>query len=489
MKFSLQEIVEATKGRLYGQGNGQGEDVQVTGVSTDSRSDVAGCLFVPITGPAFDGHDYIEKAFEKGAICALTEHEPEYESKNELFPLIKVSSTRQALIDLAAYDRNNFSGPVVAITGSAGKTTTKEIIASVLSQKYKTLKTQGNFNNDIGLPLTLLEREEDHEAMVLEMGMNHLGEIRILSKIGKPDICLITNIGDAHIENLGSREGILQAKSEIFEGMGQGGTVILNGDDPLLAALPKVPHAGRTVYCYKTESAAQKEGNWISVSMIDYLGVNGTSCNISWQTEGSAKYPTGNMQVYIPLPGDHMVMNGLMAFAVGLELGLNPAEIAAGIKEFKPPGHRMAITEVRGMTVVNDSYNASPSSMKAAVDMLTDSLKEDGRRKVCIFGDMFELGEYGEALHKEVGQYAAAKKVDLLIAVGPLSRHMYEAFTEAEAGIHRERDRKSHGTGVYFQTKEAFIAEWQDYLQPGDTVLIKASRGMALESIAEEICK
>lgn len=511
MKFSLQKIAEATKGTLYIQSNEQGKDIYVTGVSTDSRGDVTGRLFVPIAGPAFDGHDYIQTAFSKGAVCTLTEHEPTDRS----FPHIKVSSTRQALMDLAAYDRDCFTGPVVAITGSVGKTTTKEIIASVLSQKYRTLKTLGNFNNDIGLPLTLLAREADHEAMVLEMGMNHLGEIRVLSKIGKPDICLITNIGDAHIENLGSRKGILKAKSEIFEGMRPGGTVILNGDDPLLAGRPKVPHAGRTIYCYMADSmgnssdtALPKGDNWVSVTMIDHLGLQGTNCDISWRLKGApvystnrphsnmhfssdhpaGEYLTGHMQVHIPLPGDHMIMNAMMAFAVGLELGLTPSEIAMGIKEFKPPGHRMAITEVNGMTIVNDCYNASPSSMNAAVDMLVGSLKMDNRRKVCIFGDMFELGDHGELLHKEVGQYAAAKKVDLLIAIGPLSRHMYEAFKEtAEEEAAASRGMAAPLAAVYFQTKEDFIAKWKKYLQPGDMVLIKASRGMALESVAEAI--
>ena len=430
-KMRIDEVCKATRGIPCGLD----KSLIIEGVSTDSRSDVTGKLFIPIVGDTFDGHDYIEKAIENGAVCALTE-------QKQKDGLIKVDSTRQALIDLAVNDRSHFTGPVVAITGSAGKTTTKEIIASVLSQKYKTLKTVGNFNNDIGLPLTLLGRKKEHEAMVLEMGMNHLGEIRVLSKIGRPDICLITNIGDAHIENLGSREGILKAKSEIFEGMKQGGTVILNGDDPLLAALPKVPHAKKTIYCSMND-----------VCNIKHMGLPGTTCEI---------YGT---PVKVPLPGAHMIMNAIMAFAVGRELGVTPQQIAEGIKAFKPPGHRMAITEANGMTVVNDAYNASPSSMKAAIDIMC----EIEGRKVCILGDMLELGDFAQALHEEVGDYAAAKKMDLLIAIGPLSKHMRRA--------------------VYFETKEAFLAKWHQYLKQGDTVLIKASRGMALESIAEEISK
>ena len=410
----------------------------INGVTTDSRGDVAGKLFIPIVGENFNGHDYIKDALDKGAVCALTE------VGSEVGSVINVPSTRQALIDLATYSRSQFTGPVVAITGSAGKTTTKEIIASVLSQKYKTLKTQGNFNNDIGLPLTLLSRKSDHEALVLEMGMNHRGEISILSKIGRPTICMITNIGDAHIENLGSREGILQAKAEIFDGLQDGGTVILNGDDPLLTGLPAVSHAGKTIYCRMADA-----------TFIKYHGLKGTSCRIF------------GTEVYIPLPGDHMIMNALMAFATGLELGLTPSQIAEGIKSFTPTGHRMAISEVgsgsSAMTIINDTYNASPPSMKAAIDMLVNADQSDTKtRKVCIFGDMFELGDFAEEMHKDVGQYAR-EKIDLLISIGELSRHM---------------DAEHH-----FETKESFVKEWKTILRPGDTVLIKASRGMKLEEI------
>jgi len=465
---TIAEICEATGGVYNGD-----KSLTITGVSTDSRANVEGCLFVPIKGENFDGHDYIETALEKGAITALSEHEND--------KCIKVADTRQALLDLAAYDRARFKGKAVAITGSAGKTTTKEVIASVLSQKYKTLKTIGNLNNDIGLPLTLLRREPDHEAMVLEMGMNHMGEISVLSRVGKPDICLITNIGDAHIENLGSREGILKAKSEIFEGMKEGGTVILNGDDPLLSGLPPVPHAGKTIYCrIKDENKPAAEGEfrmtisnrelppgyWITADLISRNGLRGTTCTLEWKTDDS-NIP-GAAGIIIPLPGDHMIMNAMMAFAVGLEMGVHPMDISNGIRNFQPANNRMAITEANGMTIINDVYNASPSSMKAAIDTI---LNEPGR-KVCILGDMFELGGHAEPLHKEVGEHAAKRKIDLLITIGPLSRHTHEAFT---------------GEAKHFETKESFIKEWQNHLKTGDTVLIKASRGMALESVVEEL--
>ena len=484
MRLTIQEICEATGGTLYG-GNDGFSAVIVKAVSTDSRADVTGCLFIPIKGPAFDGHDYIETAFSKGAICTLSEREVQ----NESFPQIKVSSTRQALIDLAVYDRNRFKGPVLAITGSAGKTTTKEMLASVMSQKFKTLKTLGNFNNDIGLPLSLLSREEDHELMVLEMGMNHLGEISVLSRIGRPDICMITNIGDAHIENLGSREGILRAKSEIFEGMREGGTVILNGDDPLLAGLPIVPHAGKTIYCHlrhnKPPATIQDEGNWIAADYIDRQGLQGTICTVMWNIEGIKNTFAGSMMdmskgstsIEIPLPGDYMIMNALMAFAAGLETGLNIDQICEGIKNFTPAGNRMAISEVNGMIIINDTYNASPPSMKAAIDMLAGDLKNTGRRKVCILGDMLELGDHAEVMHREVGQYAAGKGIDMLISIGPLSKFSCEAFKEAAP----------HSEARHFMSYEFFIAKWRSLLTEGDTVLVKASRGMALEHVVKSL--
>jgi len=489
LNYTLEAICKATGGVLYG---GK-KDLAVNTVSTDSRGDVSGSLFIPISGDSFDGHDYIEGAIAKGAVCALTEREPQ----NEPYPLIKVTSTRQALMDLAVYERSHFTGSVVAITGSAGKTTTKDMIASVVSKKYNTLKTQGNFNNDIGLPLTLLSRKRDHEVIVLEMGMNHFGEISVLSHIGKPSICLITNIGDAHIENLGSREGILKAKSEIFEGMKENGTVILNGDDPLLSTLPQVPNAGKTIYGYRRpdildgtvtaisarSDLGDKNNSWIAATVTEYLGLKGTKCIIFWnfKAHGEKMQEGGSIQVHIPLPGDHMIMNALMSFAVGLELEIDPGKIAEGIKEFTPSNHRMAIVEVNGMTIVNDSYNASPSSMKAAVDMMTDSLNDSAGRKVCIFGDMFELGDHAEFLHKEVGQYIAAKEMDLLITIGPLSKYMHEAFYNSPKVL--------QGKALHFLTKEDFLSEWKNHLRQGDTVLIKASRGMSLEKVAEEIIK
>jgi UDP-N-acetylmuramoyl-tripeptide--D-alanyl-D-alanine ligase len=431
------------------------------GVTTDSRGDVKGKLFIPLAGGNSDGHDYIQSALEKGASYALSERKNNInESNNQNAPnigaVIRVKSTRRALTDLALYARSKFKGAVVAITGSAGKTTTKEMIAHVLARKFKTKKTMGNFNNDIGLPLSVFQLTPEDEVLVLEMGMNHGGEIHELSLTGAPNIAVITNIGDAHIENLGSREGILKAKSEIFEGLSDGGTVILNGDDPLLNSLPKVPHAAKTIYCKMEEASGIKSH-----------GLRGTTCKIQGQT------------IEIPFPGDHMIMNALMSFAVGSELGLTAQEIAEGIKNFEPSGNRMEIRQADGMTIINDTYNASPPSVKAAIDML----KGENGRKVAILGDMLELGSFAEDMHREIGRYAAGN-LDCLIAIGKLSRYMYEACKDSKNSQDSKGSRDTH----YYEDKESFINEWQSILRQGDIVLVKASRGMALEAVVKSIC-
>jgi len=491
VQFTLQEICEVVGGTLYGTDLEDTKNLTINGVSTDSRADVTGRLFIPISGPNFDGHEYIEGAIGKGAISALTEQEIGGKS----YPLIKVNSTRQALIDLASYDRQRFTGPVAAVTGSAGKTTTKDMIASVLSQKYKTLKTQGNLNNDIGLPLTLLAREPEHEAMILEMGMNHMGEISILSQIGCPDIAMITNIGDAHIENLGSRENILKAKSEIFEGLRPGGTAILNGDDPLLMSIPAIEFERRGVniiYCCRKETDSRPEitsGEWVHATLVIPKGMRGSSVSVAWNIDGITEWGTGNTQIEIPVPGSHMITNALMAFATGLKMGLTPHQIRDGISSFTPSGNRMAITEVNGLTIINDTYNASPSSMCATIDMLAETKAVTGRN-VCILGDMLELGEHSPSMHVGVGQHAAHMGIELLITIGTEANAIHRAFVELADSLLISTGKKI--AALHYPDKISFLQEWekgQIKLRSGDTILVKASRGMALEEIVDIISK
>jgi len=465
LNLTVKEICNATMGKLHNVDYGD----PIKGVSIDSREIPKNCLFVPIIGENFDGHNFILEAVAKGAICALYEHDFA-EMNNLTVPLIKVASCRRALIDLAILMRSQFNGEVIAITGSAGKTTTKDMTASILSKKYETLKTKGNFNNDIGLPLTLLNLQPQNNALVLEMGMNHPGEISLLSNISLPKVCIITNIGDAHIENFGNRSGILKAKAEIFQGIQQEGTAILNGDDPLLAGLSTVANMSNialTVYAHiKNDSSkiSSSKKNVIFAEVINRNGFMGTVCNIHWNIYGIGE---GQTEALIPLPGDHMIMNALLAFATGLVLQVDVDSIVDGIKSFQPSGYRMAMSTINGVTIVNDTYNASTLSMKATIDMMNVA---EGR-KVCIFGDMFELGDYAKNLHSEIGRYAS-EKIDLMLTVGTLSKHIHDSFIA-----------EGQTNAVHFDTKEDFLQHWEEHIKFGDTVLIKASRGMTLETI------
>ncbi|MGL4791330.1 MAG: UDP-N-acetylmuramoyl-tripeptide--D-alanyl-D-alanine ligase [Anaerotignaceae bacterium] len=439
-ELTLKEIALAVNGRLE---NCEDENLKISVIATDTRTIGKGDLFVPFVGENFDGHTFIETAFEKGAVCVFSQ----VPTKG---CAIFVEDTRAAFRDLSMYYLSLFNVKVVAITGSVGKTTTKDMIASVLEQKYSVLKTQGNFNNEIGLPKTIFNLNESHEVCVLEMGMNSFGEIEKLSFIAKPDIAVITNVGVSHIENLGSREGILKAKSEIFSFMKKDGVAILNKDNDLLRTLK---------LDFKTLWFGINEGDFYS-NNIKPMGIEGIFAIL--HNENS------EVEVKIPIPGEHMVLNALSAMAVGKCLGLNNHEIKKGIEAFVPTGMRMAIEKTKGgITIINDCYNANPVSMKAAIDVLADT---EGR-KVAILGDMFELGEYAQALHKEVGEYALEKNLDLVVCIGELSKNIYQACNK--------------GNALYFETQEDFF----EYggIKKGDVCLVKASRGMHFEKTVEKL--
>lgn len=453
--LTLREIAEAVAGELLFADEKDGSTIFIKNVSTDSRKVAEGDLFVPVKGESFDGHAYIEQSFEKGAVCCF--------SSNDVVPkkgkyVIKVKDTRQALRDLAEYYMTFFHPLVVAITGSVGKTTTKDMVASVLTQKYKVLKNEGNYNNDIGLPLTAFRLTQEHEVAVLEMGMNSFGEIHNLSKIAKPEIAVITNVGVSHIEMLGDRDGILRAKSEVFDFMTDEGIAILNGDNDKLVTLDgSIP---QRIIWYGVENKKN-----IYAYNIIAKGLECTSCTIHTEL--------GEMDVTIPVPGAHMVLNALSATAVGITLHLTLEQIKKGIEEFTPTKMRMAVTHTEGgITIINDVYNANPVSMKAAIDVL--SVAEG--RKVCILGDMGELGTFAEKMHEEVGRYAVEKGMDVIITIGKLSKSMDKAAKEAG------------GKNIYhYNNQEAFIAEGLNMLSKGDTVLVKGSRSMGLEKTVEKI--
>ena len=377
MKLTLKEIAENIGGTL------RGIDVEINSISRDSRDIGENCLYIPLKGDKFDGHDFISNACAEGAVAVVTEREYEHCPVSS----IVVKDTKVALGDIARYYRQKLTNlKVVAITGSVGKTTTKDIVASVLSRHFKTVKTQGNYNNDIGVPLTIFNIEDDTEVAVIEMGMNHFDEIDYLSSIAKPDIAIITNIGVSHIENLGSRNGILKAKCEIFNHMAEDSYKVLNGDDDMLVTVAR--KYKNLCYCSLNEFAEVHADNVVE------KGLEGISCTI-FLDDNTVEIP-----VDIPVPGKHMVHNAMYAAAVGRKLGLSPEEIKNGIECFHPTAMRMDIIETDRFSIINDVYNANPQSVKAGIDVLASC---EGTT-CCILGDMFELGDDAPRYHAEVGR-------------------------------------------------------------------------------------
>ena len=446
-KFSLGEAAEAVNGKLYNAN----PETFVESVGSDSREVPSNSLFVAVKGEFFDGHAYSRSAVENGAVCVLS-HE---ELDNDI-PYILVKDTKYAFLDMAKWYLDQFNIPVVAITGSVGKTTTKDMIYSVLSEKYKVLKNEGNFNNEVGMPLTIFNMNETHEIAVLEMGMNSFGEIHNLSKTATPEVCVITNIGNAHIGKLGSKEGILKAKSEIFDFADKNAVAILNGDDVMLNTLSH--KAGSTLF-FGTDEAA-----FCRARKLDDLGVKGSIWRVYMDRD--------NFMITIPLPGDYLIHNAMAAICVGKHFGIDNDSIANAIKCFKPSKNRIDLIDINGVTLVNDVYNASPVSMKAMIDSLSHS---EGR-KVCIFGDMLELGEDSAAFHEEVGCHAGKAKVELLLCTGEFAHVYEEAYKSAGGKI-----------CVVFDSAEKLIEEASSYINAGDIVLVKASRGCKFERVIDKL--
>ena len=451
--MTIREIMEAVGGSLLGEFGDLNR--AVSRVETDSRTIHPGSLFIPLVGERFDGHAYINAALEGGAAGCFTQRERDSYLPGKFY--IKVKSTHRALRDLAKYYKQKFPIPVVAITGSVGKTTTKDMVAAVLGEKYNVLKTEGNLNNDIGVPMTLLRLKPEHQIAVLELGMNHAGEIDYLSAMVEPDAVLMTNIGDSHIEHFGSREKILEAKSEIFHHAKPGAPAVINGDDPLLNTLP-----GKLDHPFIRVGSAQG---------LDYRAVDLSSDGRSRIT-CKVETPDGQFPVEIPALGDHMIYPTLMAAAVGKQFGLTDQEIADGVLHFAPTKMRMNIlTRGDDITILNDTYNANPQSMRAAVEVLS---KTHGERKIAVLGDMFELGALAPALHAGIGTYLGKAGIDCLVAVGELAKHIYDAA--AEAGV-----PELH----YCATKQEALPVLAQVVKPHATILVKASRGMAFEDLTE----
>ncbi len=439
----------------------------ITSIVTDSREAESGSLFVAIRGERFDGHDFIGQAFEKGAAAVIAERIPE-NTDAELVGRIFVSeSSVEALGKIAGAYKARIHPRTVAVTGSVGKTTTKEFVYAVAGAKYIAHKTAGNFNNEIGMPLSVLDMPETTQVCVLEMGMSGLGEISRMTAVAKPDIALITNIGNSHIENLGSRENICKAKLEIAEGVPEDGYVILNADEPMLFA-----QKGKLKQNLIFVSLSNPQADYRALNIREYEG------NTEFDLVAGRRVVTN---VRIPCIGTHNVYDATYAFVVGILLGMDDDEIKRGLMSFRNTGMRQNIYEYSGVTIVEDCYNAGPESMKAAVDVLARLAKKNGGRSVAVLGDMRELGEYSKQLHMEVGALVASKRISNLVTFGR------EAENIALGAINQGFKAENISISANTENVSATANTVYDLISKGDAVLFKASRAVRLERVIEEL--
>lgn len=449
--ISIDEILHITQGDLL-QGR---RSRAITNVAIDSRKINNNDLYVPIVGETNNGHDYISQACSNGGRVCLTQ-EREHSFPEEM-TVIYVPSTLAAMKALAGFNRHRYRIPVIAITGSSGKTTTKDLVAAVLSQKFHTLKTDGNFNNEYGIPQTLCNLESDHQIAVIEMGMDHLGDISKSIQLVDPDISVITNVGLSHIERLKTQENIYLAKKEILQTLTSEGIAYINGDDEYLKKIT----AENNRYQVKTFGLRGEH----TVTALNYTSrQTGLYIQVEWEDR--------NEVFTFNYPGEHNVYNCLVAIGLGYFYEMTQSEIQKGLDAFVPSGNRMDIFTVGEIKVINDSYNANPDAMRASLDVLA-TLGCDYKRKIAILGDMLEMGEYGPAAHREVGNYAR-DKADILISVGDLGRSICQGYENA---------------GPVYQVSDALAAGacLKEIVQPEDIILIKASRGMGLERVIDYI--
>lgn len=447
--LTIENIIKAVNGEFHGETTNS--NAEITLVTTDSRSADKGCLFAAIKGDKFDGHDYINTAFEKGALCAISERVPD----GCPYPVIVVKNTVQALGDLAAFYRSQFSIPILGITGSVGKTTAKEMVSAVLSRRFKIHKTSKNLNNELGVPLTIFGIVESHEIAVVEMGISHFGEMRRLGEIVKPDMALYTMIGSAHLEFLDDFDGVLRAKTEMLEFLPDDGIVFINGDNQTLRKLV----CDQKICMYGISSDCD-----VKAENVRILGTEGMELEI---VSGSRRIPS-KINSY----GVHMITAALGAAAVGIHMGLTDDEISTGISDYVPVGSRSGIIKTDKITIIDDCYNSNPTSVFAALD----SLALLNTRRVCILGDMGELGETAIQLHFETGEYAAKTQTNLVIACGVLSENTADGARKAGCE-----------NVAYFTTKADLFAELPSLIKNGDSVLVKASHSMKFEEIVEAL--
>lgn len=455
-KLSINEVLTAVEGELLCGS----DEVLVDSVSTNSKEIRNGGLFIPIIGDKFDGHAFIGEAFATGAVATLNSEcevgsVPE-QDKNKVH--IKVKDTKVALQRLAAYYRQKFNIPIIGITGSVGKTSTKEMIANVLAARFNVHKTTGNLNGQLGLPLTMFGLERSHEVAVVEMGISELGEMERLLAIAKPTCAVITGIGVTHIENLYTKENIFNEKLKIVGNLGKNDVLFVNGDDEILRNVPK--NSGFRVVTFGLKNNC------------DF-----TAKNITFEggrTSFEAAHNEKSQRFEIPTIGEHNVYNALVAIAVGHFMGLSEAEMQTGLLQFKNLSMRQNVYNLQDITLIDDSYNANPDSMKSALAVLAQIGR--GKRKIAVLADMLELGDMAKNLHFEVGAFAASMDVDVLITVGGLAKFIAEGADSA---------KRNMSTYSFLSNEEAFAC-LKSLIQPGDCILVKGSRGMHMEEIARE---
>ncbi len=460
--INVKEITEVSGGKAYYFGNAD-ETLECSGIAIDSRKVNNGDIFVAIKGERVDGHDYIKSALDLGAVCIIAQRVPDDIKIDTSYAIVVVDDPIVCVGDIAHSYKKRTHIRTIGVTGSVGKTTTKELIYAVLSEKFKVHKTEGNHNNDLGLPLSILDIDQDAEVAVLEMGMSNFGEIARLSEIAEPDFGVITTIGSSHMETLGSRENICKAKMEIVEGMKKNGELVLCGDEPLLLAYRCSEYNPTYISVYNSEA----EFRAVNIRYAD----NSTSFDII-----ANRQMITNLTV--PALGIHHVYSALFAYAIGVKFGLDADMIRQGFLNFKNAAMRQSIYEIGGVKIIDACYNASPESMRASIEVLCElSRQNGGTRKMALLGDMRELGAETRALHENLGEYVAEKKLDKLFTYGLAASSI--ASSAKCNGMPEEDVYDNPDITDPLASGRAILS----IARPGDIILFKASRAMAVEKI------
>ncbi|EHK2363124.1 UDP-N-acetylmuramoyl-tripeptide--D-alanyl-D-alanine ligase [Clostridium perfringens] len=449
LELNLQEIVKATKGALLKEADVK----EIKAVSTDTRKIEEGTMFIALKGENFNGNNYVLDAFNKGAkIAIVDEVKCDLNELKEDVALIKVQNTGRALMDLAKFYREKLGLKVVGITGSAGKTSTKDLVAAVLSYKYKVFKTKGNFNNEIGLPLMILELDSTYDVAILEMGMRGLGQIKELAEIASPDLGIITNIGISHIEILKTRENILKAKMEIATFFDKNNTLVVCGNDDFLGSLPSAE--------YKIVKTGVGENFKIGAKNIALEELSSKFTVYDGEKEE---------EFSLDMPGEHNISNLMLGIAIAKELGVSFEEMKRGLNNIEATSMRLELIKKDGFSILNDCYNSSPVAVKSAIDVMKNI---EGKRRIAVLGTMRELGHKSEEAHEEIGKYAKENGIEKVLCFGDFSENIKEGYGE--------------GCTVY-ENKEELIKDLLNIICDGDIILVKASRSLKFEEITKAL--